>query len=104
MILRKSFKDFFISRVYDSENLQFPICDEIGRLFKHNSEDVQTAAHLRKLIGSKVGCEGYNDGTQQDAGALILILLDLINTELKTVSGRESSFTEQLTSKQTPIE
>ena len=96
----KSIRDFFIRRDYDQEDLQFPICDEIKRLFCLNSEDVQTAADLRRLIGSKVGCGSYNDGTQQDAGALLLVLIDLINTEIQSVSGRESSLMEKLTSRQ----
>ena len=94
------FREFFIRRDYNSEDLQFPICDEIGRLFRHQSEDIQTAAYLRKLIGSELGCNIYNDGTQQDAGALLLILLDLINTELTTLSGRGSSLMENLVSRQ----
>ena len=94
------FKEFFTRRDYASENQQFPICDEIQKLFSQNSEDVQSAALLRRLIGFQEGCQIYNDGTQQDAGALLIVLLDLINTEIQSVSGRESSLIEKLTSKQ----
>ena len=69
---------FFIRREYDPGNLHFPICDEIGRLFRGNSEAIQSAGQLRKLIGLQEGCRSYNDGTQQDAGSLLLILLELI--------------------------
>ena len=37
------FKEFFTRRDYDSENQQFPICDEIQKLFSQNSENVQSS-------------------------------------------------------------
>ena len=83
-------REFFINRDYDPGDLSFPICDEIGRLFRGNSEAIQSAGRLRKLIGDGEGCSSYNDGTQQDAGGLLLILLDLISEEIKTVTGRKS--------------
>ena len=52
------------------------------------------------MIGDEEGCSSYNDGTQQDAGSLLLILLDLISEEIKAVTGTKSSFMDKFTSKQ----
>ena len=95
-----SCREFFINRDYDPGELHFPICDEIGRLFKGNSEAIQSAGQLRTLIGHKEGCSSYNDGTQQDAGGLLLILIDLICEEIKTITGTDSSFMKKFTSEQ----
>ena len=96
----ESCREFFINRDYDPGDLSVPICDEIGKLFRGDAEAIRSAGRLRKLIGLKEGCQGYNDGTQQDAGALILILLNLVSEEIKTVTGKESSFLEMFTSEQ----
>ena len=89
-----------MNRDYDPGENKFPICDEISSLFRANPEGIQSAKELRRLIGEESGCSMYNDGSQQDAGGLLMVLLDLISKEIKRVTGQNSSYMEKLNSKQ----
>ena len=85
---------------YDPDKKEFPICDEIGRLFRTDPDKVQSAKKLRRLIGEEPGCSLYNDGSQQDASGFLMVLLDLISKEIKKVTNQNSSYMERLNSKQ----
>ena len=94
-------REYFLNKKYKTTNERqlFPICDEISIIFRF-SGGLSSVGSLRQKLGNAPGCSYFNDGTQQDAGALLLALLDLVNTEIQSVSGRESSLMEKLTSKQ----
>ena len=97
-------REYFVNRDFDPGNLKFPICDEISRIFKFsNSNFVTSAGTLRALIG---GLDGgsynyYNDGTQQDSCAFLQLLINIIDTEIDSVTGGKSTFLEEFQFKQT---
>ena len=75
-------REFFVNRDYDPGANRFPICDEINKLFKFSgSQFVASAGTLRSLIGRQDGgsYRYYNDGSQQDSGAVIQTLINIIN-------------------------
>ena len=96
-------REFFVNRSFDPGDLKFPICDEISRIFKFSSSNfVTSAGTLRALIGTLDGgsYSYYNDGSQQDSSAFLQLLLNIIDTEIVSVTGRKSTFLEEFKSKQ----
>ena len=96
-------RTFFVNREYDTGNLRFPICDEIGRIFRFSgSQFVASAGTLRSLIGTLDGgsYSYYNDRSQQDSSAFLQLLLNIIDSEICSVTKGKSSFLDMFQSKQ----
>ena len=96
-------RKFFVDREYALEDFRFPICDEISRIFKFSSTQfVSSAGTLRSLIGSleEGSYSYYNDGSQQDSCAFLQLLLNIIDSEIFSVTGKKSKFLDEFLSKQ----
>ena len=90
-------REFFVNRDYDPGpgQKQFPICDELSRLFKlSGSQFTGSAGALRTIIGrmSNGRYSYFNDGSQQDSGGFLEILLNSINEEVITLNKTSESF------------
>ena len=97
-------REFFVNRDYDpGAGMRFPICDEISRIFNFSkTQFVASAGSLRSLIGRMEGgsYSYFNDGSQQDSGAFLQLLLNLVDSEISFVTKHKSKFLDELQSKQ----
>ena len=88
-------REFFVNRDYDPGQVQFPICDEISRIFRlSGSQFTGSAGALRTIIGSLDGgrYSYYNDGSQQDSGGFLEVLLNFVDEEIRTLNNTCDSF------------
>ena len=81
------------------ESQQFPICDKISEIFRASTDTVSSAGKVRELVASSCLEYGYlNKGDHQDLTAFLLIMLDLIDKEMKDATGSFLNFyIQQLT-------
>ena len=79
-------KDYFLEKKYSfSCNGQFPLCDEIFKIFSGLSV---SARLLRYFVGNKPNLGYFSDGSQQDGASFLNVLFDLINEEINLNQNR----------------